>query len=103
MLNLHSAALDTLMLPQLPDPWAAYAAARQASLKSARKPFKIVALHVAADDTAVPPSPRRNARANGFESEGQCELPRDGIAGLFVAERFRAYLKRANARKPDWL
>jgi hypothetical protein len=39
---------------------------------------------------------------HGDEKKLQDIQPSD-IAGLFVADRFRSFLKRENARQPEWL
>jgi hypothetical protein len=96
-------------LVQVQDPWHAHTVFHEASLKSARKPpFSF------GEERPVSRSPlkqaHRSPRANrspratmhGDEQKLQDIQPSD-IAGLFVADRFRSFLKRENARKPEWL
>ncbi len=75
----------------------------EASLQSARKPFKFVAEKSAASSSPKHRSPRVTSRDSTVEVEERLDAHRAVVACLYVAERFRSFLKRANARKPDWL
>ena len=88
---------------QVQDPWHAHSVFHEASLKSARKPpFSF------GEERPVSHSPLKQAHRSpratlhGDEQEWQ-DGQRSDIAGLFVADRFRSFLRRENARKPEWL
>jgi hypothetical protein len=91
---------------QIHDPWLAQSLARDASLNSVRKPFSFLsqAPRSPALQQRKNRSPRSNVkRESSFGAGVQEELPCEDIANLFVADRFRAFLKRTNGRKPAWL
>jgi hypothetical protein len=90
-------------LLQIQDPWLARSTAHEASLQSARKPFKFVAEKTAALSSPRHRSPRATSRDSTAQVEERLDSQRADVACLYVAERFRSFLKRANARKPDWL
>jgi hypothetical protein len=100
---LFSHAFNACSLCQVQDPWLTHSIFHEASVKNARKPpFSFSE----AKPALYSPSKQahRSPRATLHGDEGvQQDSQRSDISGLFVADRFRSFLKRENARKPVWL
>ena len=113
---------------QVHDPWRAYDTARDSAALSARRPFNSAAEKPRGKSRSITHRSPRAHFSNGWENgraEEQLEQQQrtsgnfafarmqwparihavafPEISGLFAADRFRAFLKRSNARKPDWL